>query len=485
MNKLNITIQSYSEKAIKISGDTKPVKDLLKQAGAKFNPYLQGGPGWIASKSKHDLILQLIESGALPAPVQETPQATNNPTSLPEPIILNEVKPTPLDIQLPEPNEPVNTPAPEKTKAKQAATKPSKTPTFTIKDLVRIFPVNKVHYLVHIANNHISYLADCKGVTNYGGVIQWRHGQKYNLNNPVSVDFTHIKNNGLPVKIENGFIYFGSGAKTPYTDIEDSDVLSVPTEAENGYNIETHLETLAPMPQDFYSRFKDFLSDDELRPAMNGVYFDTNKKVVATDANRLVALDCFTENIAASQGVILAKAVCELLKFSTIKVYRKTQTTGKVTSTWRHYTELPDIGLTLCELAEIDGRYVNYEAVIPKVENMTAKVTISNKKLFLSMLKNAEKAANKTSKLVKLTYSDGNLHLESCDLNFQTEYSGTIQATHSGTESFQIRFNSKLLSECINSMPENEVIIQMSAPNRTTLLGNDANILLMPVMIKE
>ena len=477
----NIIIESYSDKAIKITGNTKPIKELLKQAGAKFNPYLQGGPGWIASKSKHELILQIIESGALPAPVQDTPQATSKPTSLPEPIILNEVKPTPLDIHLPEPS----TPPPPVAKTKPVANKPGKTPAFTIKDLTRVLPVSKSKPMVHITNDCISYFADCKVGTNYSGVIQWKHGQNYNLSNPVSIDFAHLKNNGLPVKIENGFMYFTSGAKAPCADIKDSDVLVVSTDKENGYDIEAYLETLAPMPQDFYSRFKDFLSTKELKPVMNGVYFDTNKKVAATDAHRLVALNCFAGNIKDSKGIILVRAVCELLKFSSIKVYRQTQTIGKVTNTRRHYTELPDIGLILSHHAEIDGRYPNYEAVIPDAKNMTAKVTISDKKLFLSMLKNAEKAANKDAKLVKLTYSEGSLHLESSDIDFGAEYTGTIQATYSGTEAFKIGFNSKFLYDCINSMPDNEVIIQMYAPDRPTLLGNNANVLLMPVMITK
>src|SRR5690606_11433275 len=114
---------------------------------------------------------------------------------------------------------------------------------------------------------------------------------------------------------------------------------------------------------------------------------------------------------------------------------------------------------------------------------MTAKVTISDKKLFLSMLKDAEKAANNDTKLVKLTYSEGNLHLESCDINLGTEYTGTIQATYSGTEVFKIGFSTRFLSECIKSMPDSEVVIQMSEPTKAALLGNDANVLLMPTII--
>lgn len=40
----------YSEKAFAIIGDTKPVKDTLKELGGRFNPRLTCGAGWIFSK---------------------------------------------------------------------------------------------------------------------------------------------------------------------------------------------------------------------------------------------------------------------------------------------------------------------------------------------------------------------------------------------------------------------------------------------------
>ncbi|GHV15549.1 hypothetical protein FACS1894179_10150 [Bacteroidia bacterium] len=65
-NNLSFEIVDYSEKAIALFGDTKPIKDLLSAMGGKFNPKLthNGGKqaGWIFSKTKReelDTILNL------------------------------------------------------------------------------------------------------------------------------------------------------------------------------------------------------------------------------------------------------------------------------------------------------------------------------------------------------------------------------------------------------------------------------------------
>jgi hypothetical protein len=45
-----VKIIAYSEKAIAVIGDTKTIKDKLKELGGKFNNRLTCGPGWIFSK---------------------------------------------------------------------------------------------------------------------------------------------------------------------------------------------------------------------------------------------------------------------------------------------------------------------------------------------------------------------------------------------------------------------------------------------------
>lgn len=49
-----LEIIDYSEKAVAVIGDTKPIADKLKKLGGKFNGKLRCGAGWIFSKKKED-----------------------------------------------------------------------------------------------------------------------------------------------------------------------------------------------------------------------------------------------------------------------------------------------------------------------------------------------------------------------------------------------------------------------------------------------
>lgn len=60
----NIEKVQYSDKAIAIFGDTKLIKDKLKEIGARFNPFLthngSKAPGWILPTSKQTLLNSII-----------------------------------------------------------------------------------------------------------------------------------------------------------------------------------------------------------------------------------------------------------------------------------------------------------------------------------------------------------------------------------------------------------------------------------------
>lgn len=58
--KLNIQIVDYSEKSFAIIGDTKPIKDLLKLLGGRFNFKLTCGAGWIFPITKKNEVLTKI-----------------------------------------------------------------------------------------------------------------------------------------------------------------------------------------------------------------------------------------------------------------------------------------------------------------------------------------------------------------------------------------------------------------------------------------
>lgn len=56
-------IIDYSEKAIAVIGDTRDIKDKLKELGGRFNPRLSCGAGWIFSKKVQADVEKLLQSG--------------------------------------------------------------------------------------------------------------------------------------------------------------------------------------------------------------------------------------------------------------------------------------------------------------------------------------------------------------------------------------------------------------------------------------
>ena len=59
-----IQIVDYSAKAIAVIGETKPIKDQLKELGGKFNFRLSCGAGWIFPKSKLSELQSFLSGGA-------------------------------------------------------------------------------------------------------------------------------------------------------------------------------------------------------------------------------------------------------------------------------------------------------------------------------------------------------------------------------------------------------------------------------------
>jgi len=59
-DKVEIDIIKYSDKAIAVIGDTRPIKDILRSLGGKFNPHLTCGAGWIFPSKKEQEIRQFF-----------------------------------------------------------------------------------------------------------------------------------------------------------------------------------------------------------------------------------------------------------------------------------------------------------------------------------------------------------------------------------------------------------------------------------------
>jgi hypothetical protein len=415
---MSILIETYSEKAIKIYGDTKPLKDTLRSLGAKYNPYLKGGPGWIASAKKRETFEAIIYSAPTSAPVTLATVTMEALSHDAPKVVVQEA-----------PAIPSTPPTPPRSK---------RSAKFGIKDLFRILPISKaVHYAI-LEGNVLSYFSKI-------GPVHYEIDATFDK---VSIDASFIKDNGIPVSIEDGTATFENGMKAGATPT-DSD-FNIPKEGEL-------LITSGALSA--FDTLKTFLGKDELRPVMTGAYF-TKGKICATDAHRLRVLEAQFE----SEGVILSKAALELLKYSQIKGYDR-------------YATFEDIGVTLGEQWLIDGRYPDFNAVIPNPDSATSTLTFS-KKALLPLLENALKAAHKDTKLVVLTCDGEGLNVSASDLDRGTNFAATAPASGS----IKIGYNAAQLIDVLKSIEADEVTIHYFGESRPSLFNLTS--LLMPVMIE-
>lgn len=225
--------------------------------------------------------------------------------------------------------------------------------------------------------------------------------------------------------------------------------------------------------------------NDDLRPVMSGVYMELAKDnitFVATDAHKLVRYK--RNDIKADKGAafIIPKKPLNLLKSTLASA--NTDVTIEYTEANAHF-KFGDIDI-VCRL--IDGKYPNYEAVIPK-ENPN-KLT-ADRSSFLSSVKRVSIFANKTTHQVRLKVVGSELTVSAEDLDFSNEAKERLTCSYEG-EDMEIGFNSRFLVEMLSNLNSDEVNLEMSSPNRAGILlpaekddSEDILMLVMPVMLNS
>ncbi|TXB66308.1 DNA polymerase III subunit beta [Phaeodactylibacter luteus] len=225
-------------------------------------------------------------------------------------------------------------------------------------------------------------------------------------------------------------------------------------------------------------------SNDELRPAMTGVYFqvDFNKLVlVATDAHKLVKYTFNEVGSEVSTSFIVPKKALNLLKGSLPEK-------DEVTVSFNAANAFFSFGDTELVCRLIDARYPDYNAVIPVDNPNTLTLARSD---FQNSLKRIAIYANKTTNQVILNINDGSLTISAQDLDFSNEATEQLACTYEG-DPLTIGFNAKFLVEMLNVLESDEVKIELSTPTRAGILlpaeemeGEEILMLVMPVMLSN
>ncbi|MEI6577066.1 MAG: DNA polymerase III subunit beta [Bacteroidota bacterium] len=226
--------------------------------------------------------------------------------------------------------------------------------------------------------------------------------------------------------------------------------------------------------------------NDELRPVMTGVFCQLTPEdvvFVATDAHKLVRYrrtDTHSEEVVS---FILPKKPLNQVKNQLFHLDENVRLEYNQTNASFTFNNMH----LICRL--IDGRYPNYEAVIPK--DNPNKLTVERGP-FLNCIKRVALFANQSTHQLRLKISGQELVLSAEDMDFSNEAKERLTCTYEG-EDIEIGFNSKFLIEMVNNIETDEIQLEMSEPNRAGILtpvaGVDGNedilMLVMPVMLAQ
>lgn len=226
--------------------------------------------------------------------------------------------------------------------------------------------------------------------------------------------------------------------------------------------------------------------NDELRRIMTGVLLELNESevtFVATDAHKLVRHKRNDVKSKKSAQLVLPKKPLNLLKNALSGIETKVKleyNEANAVFKFDNYT------LT-CRL--IDGKYPNYDAVIPK-EN-PFKLTVDRTNL-LNSIKRVSIFSNKTTHQVRLKISGSELSISAEDIDFQNEANERLTCQYNGDD-MEIGFNSRFLVEMLQNVNTENINIEMSGPNRAGIImpaekvDNDEELLMlvMPVMLNN
>lgn len=226
-------------------------------------------------------------------------------------------------------------------------------------------------------------------------------------------------------------------------------------------------------------------SNDELRPAMTGVYIkldETNTTFVATDSHRLIRYR--RVDVASDMGhsMIIPRKALTLLKATLPSENTNLNVEFNASNAFFNFNNVKMI----CRL--IDERFPDYENVIPADNNNSMVIS---KASFLSSLKRIAIYANKTTHQVRLKITGSELMISAEDLDFSNEANERLSCEHEG-EDIEIGFNAKFLIEMLSNLDAEDLTLKLSAPNRAGIItpndkdeNEDILMLVMPVMLNN
>lgn len=225
--------------------------------------------------------------------------------------------------------------------------------------------------------------------------------------------------------------------------------------------------------------------NNEIRPVMNGIYFDLTPDClafVASDGHKLVRYRNYNIKSDVPASLILPKKPANLLKNSLAKEHGDVVIKFNSQRAEVRFSE----GMLICRL--IEGVFPNYNAAIPK--DNPNELTI-DRKVLQSAIRRVLPFASMSSQLVRFRLDAGSLEVSSEDIDFATSAKETLVCDYNG-QPMQIGFRGDFLMEILNSLDTEEIKVQLGDPSRAGIVlptdqaeNENLLMLIMPLLLND
>lgn len=226
-------------------------------------------------------------------------------------------------------------------------------------------------------------------------------------------------------------------------------------------------------------------ADKNIRPIMNGIFFDVNPEAltfVATDAHKLVKLT-IAGQFEVDQNVtfILPKKPAQMIR----GFLAKESGMVRIEFDEKNIHFITPGTTIICRA--IEGKYPNYNSVIPTTNKNKLVV---DRRMLLNSVKRVSVCSDQSSNLVKLSIVGNNINLVAKDLDFSTSAEDNIPCSHDG-EPIVIGFKSEHLIDMLSAATQQNISVELSDSTRAGLFipvdeeesSQQVVMLLMPIMI--
>jgi len=224
---------------------------------------------------------------------------------------------------------------------------------------------------------------------------------------------------------------------------------------------------------------------DELRPVMNGIYFDLMPEcltIVASDGHKLVRNKLFNIKSEQPASFILPKKPAGLLK----SILGKDG--GDVTIRFDERNAEINYGEGTLQCRLIEGRYPNYNSVVPQSNPNELRV---DRLALLAALRRVQPFTNGSSNLIRCRVEESMLQLDAEDYDFSKTATERLACEYNG-QPMSIGFKGSAFIDVLSNFDCSDVIIQLADPTRAGVVipseqpeNQDVLMLMMPMLIND